>query len=387
MTLTERVARRRDFLDWEFGIFFHFGIRTFYEGHRDWDGRDMPAAGFNPTALDCGQWTRAARDAGARYAILVCKHHDGFANWPTAYSDYSVANSPWKGGAGDVVREFTEACRRDGLKIGLYYSPAERGFTERSGREYDDYFIGQITELLSGYGVIDYLWFDGNGSGGHRYDRERILAAIREMQPEILIFDLWDPDVRWVGNEDGLAPSPHYNTVDFEGSRIFLPAECDCRMRAATWFYSDRDEDTVKSVDELMGIYYYSVGRGANMLLNIGPDRRGLLPDADANRLREFGAELRRRFGTPLARADGAGASCVLPEPALISHVVLTEPLDAPVPVDRFTITVRPRPSAPPLPVYEGRAIGHKAICRFPPVRAAVVEVTAPNLASIAVYP
>ena len=174
------------FLDWELGIFFHFGIRSFFQGSEDWDEKPMPASSFCPDALDCDSWIRTAKEAGARYAILTCKHHDGFANWPTRFSDYSVASSPFRAGKGDVVREFTDACRRGGLKVGLYYSPAQWGGETAcwSGREpserdarYDDYFVGQITELLTGYGRIDYLWFDACGSGNHRYDRERIVSV------------------------------------------------------------------------------------------------------------------------------------------------------------------------------------------------------------------
>ena len=137
-----------EFLDWEFGLFFHFGIRTFHEGHTDWDGKPMPAESFQPSALD-------------------------FANWPSAFTEYSVKNAPWKNGRGDVVREFTDACRKYGLKIGLYYSPAQFGSVKMNAKEYDDYFIAQITELLTNYGRIDYLWFDGCGSEGHNYDTVR----------------------------------------------------------------------------------------------------------------------------------------------------------------------------------------------------------------------
>jgi alpha-L-fucosidase len=156
--------KQLEFLDWEFGAFFHFGIRTFYEGHKDWDMQEMPLSGFLPSALDCNQWMETIKAAGARYAILVCKHHDGFANWPSAYSKYSVAGTPWKNGKGDVVREFTDACRRHGIKTGLYYSPAEFGSKDKTAHDYDEYFINQISELLTGYGKIDYLWFDGCGS-------------------------------------------------------------------------------------------------------------------------------------------------------------------------------------------------------------------------------
>ena len=161
-------------MDWEFGMFFHFGIRSFYPGHDDWDGLPMPASAFNPARLDCGSWVRAAKNAGAKYCIFVTKHHDGFANWPSKYSDYSVAQSPWKGGKGDVVKEFTDACRRYNMKVGLYYSPAQWGGTVRFDHpeEYDDYFENQVSELLTNYGTIDYLWFDGCGSENHEYDKD-----------------------------------------------------------------------------------------------------------------------------------------------------------------------------------------------------------------------
>ena len=161
--MNERIIPAKgqlEFMDWEFGVFFHFGIRSFFLGHRDWDNQPMPASAFNPDQLDCEQWIRTASEAGATYAILVCKHHDGFANWPTKYSDYSVAQTPWKDGKGDVVREYVDACRKYGLKVGLYYSPAQWGgstsFSE--AKEYDDYFIGQISELLTNYGRICLLY-------------------------------------------------------------------------------------------------------------------------------------------------------------------------------------------------------------------------------------
>ena len=202
--------KQLEYLSWEYGMFFHFGIRPFFPGHVDWDGKDMPLEAFDPTELDCDQWIRVAKEAGATYAILTCKHHDGFALWPTKYSYYSVANTPWKNGKGDVVREFVDACRRHGLRVGLYYSPAQWGkyaVPFANAKDYDDYFINQIGELLTNYGKIDYLWFDGCGSEGHEYDRERIVSEIGRMQPEILTFcdPEWTPGVRWVGNEDGYA--------------------------------------------------------------------------------------------------------------------------------------------------------------------------------------
>ena len=359
--------KQLDFLNWEFGVFFHFGIRTFNEGHRDWDLKPMALSSFDPTDLDCEDWIKAVRDAGAKYAVLVCKHHDGFANWPSAYTDYSVKNTPWKQGEGDVVRDFVDACRRYDIKIGLYYSPAQFGSVSMNGKEYDDYFINQIKELLTNYGEIDYLWFDGCGSEGHQYDTRRIIRAIRACQPNILIFNMWDPDTRWVGNERGIADSPNPLFVDFEGEKRFLPAECDCRMRADNWFYSDADEHTVKSVNELMGLYDYSVGRGANLLLNIGPDRRGRLPEADRQALLAFGAAVRKRFSDPIpfeAAAQGNKLTLTT-EYRLVDHVVLSEEITE----DEITsFEIFAYPAGKPICVYRGATIGHKAICRFAPI-------------------
>lgn len=385
------TAGQLEFLDWEFGVFFHFGLRTFYEGHQDWDSRPMEAAAFCPEQLDCDSWIRTIKAAGARYAVLVCKHHDGFANWPSAYSDFSVAHTPWKNGKGDVVKEFTDACRRQGIHIGLYYSPAEAGYTQRTPAEYDDYFIRQIRELLCGYGRIDYLWFDGCGSEGHRYDEKRIIGEIRRCQPDIRIFNMWDPDTRWVGNEAGVASVDNANVVsgvDFSirtrekedlNGRRFLPAECDCMMRWDNWFNSEYDVHTVKSVEELIGLYYHSVGNGANLLLNVSPDRRGLLPETDAARLLEFGEEIRRRFSSPLpgrVTFTGDGVTVELEEEQLINQVVLAEDLTDGEAIEGFAIQVRARRIYEPLCVYRGSRVGHKRVITFPPIRAAEVWVT-----------
>jgi alpha-L-fucosidase len=388
-------AKQLAFQDWEFGLFLHFGIRTFYEGHRDWDGQPMSPARFNPSALDCDQWVVTAQEAGMQYIVLTAKHHDGFANWPSEYTDFSVASSPWKEGKGDVIREYTDACRRHGMKVGLYYSPADASCPVYADPQaYDDYFINQIGELLTGYGEIDLLWFDGCGSSGHAYDWPRIIGEIRRWQPGILIFNMGDPDYRWVGNESGIAPLPTWNTVSElslaidsgdaeaigEGKPIWLPAECDCRLREANWFYSDLDEATVKSVDELMGLYYYSVGRGCNLILNIGPDRRGLLPDKDAARLREFGAEIRRRFSHPLAglndfvEVDG-GWEFTPQGYFLFDHLVVQEDLTQGEHVRRFAVQIFPGHYGNPITVFEGYNIGHKAICQFPAVAARKVRL------------
>ncbi|MFC4811109.1 alpha-L-fucosidase [Paenibacillus sp. GCM10023250] len=407
------TAKQLAFQDWEFGLFLHFGLRTFYEGYADFDERPMTPEAFNPVRLDCEQWIRAAKVAGMTYAVLTAKHHDGFSNWPSKYSRFTVAASPWKDGRGDVVREYVDACRKHGLKAGLYYSPFDGSadFYTQDAKAYDDYFVNQITELLSGYGDIDILWFDGCGSEDHTYDWNRIIGTIRGLQPDILIFNMGDPDFRWIGNEDGIAPVPCWNVADSAdfsiyteekerfGERLWLPAECDVQMRAngKSWFYSDEDEHLVKSVDELMGLYYLSVGRGANLLLNIGPNREGLLPAKDTAHLARFGEEIRRRFGSPLATlADfarqGRQWRYVAAESRLIDHIVLQEDLTDGERALAFTVSIVSAKSRRTVAVYEGRNIGHKAIVRIPAVKAAgvIVEVTSsdgePSLRGLSIH-
>ena len=343
MTNCKPSKQQLAFLDWEFGAFFHFGLRAFYKGYRDWDTRDMDASVFNPEKLDCASWLRTCKAAGMTYAIMTCKHHDGFANWPTAYGDYSVKNTPWKNGKGDVVREFTDACREVGMKVGLYYSPAQRDQSAFDKMDYDDYFIGQITELLTGYGKIDYLWFDGCGSGNHEWDRPRIIRTIRSLQPDILIFGMWDPNTRWVGNEAGIAPLPYTYIVQSQRisvesdehteyeEEMFLPAECDTMMRRGTWFDCEDNEDQIRSLEELMGLYCMSVGHGVNFLLNIGPFEQHALVDA----------------------------------------VILSEDLTEGEGVKKYAVYANDIPySYGEVLVYEGYVIGHKAICTFPAVYA-----------------
>ena len=398
--------RQIDFLDWEFGVFFHFGIRPFYPGHKDWDGEDMPPEKFNPTELDCEQWVKTAKETGATYAILTTKHHDGFALWPSKYSNYSVANTPWKDGKGDVVREYVDACRKYGLKVGLYYSPAQWGKYSvplTNAEEYDNYFISQLGELLTNYGKIDYLWFDGCGSEGHEYDKKRIVAEINRMQPDILTFcdPEWSPGVRWVGNEDGYASlnnplvvsSTDFSELAKEEQKLseatFLPSECDCKIRE-TWFW-DKNENTLKSLDELFGMYEMSVGHGSNFLINIGPDDRGLLPEADTKRILELGERIKAGYGTPCPFSDFEKDGDVytithkvpgkpewkIPTEDLLSNcVMIKEDLTDGQSVESFSVYgYLPEYRHKKILLFEGKTIGHKVLCKFSPMRCSKYEV------------
>lgn len=393
--------KQLDFLNWEFGVFFHFGIRSFYRGHKDWDGKDMPLAAFLPEKFDAFDWTETARKAGAKYVIFTAKHHDGFALWQSAYTEYGVKNTPWKGGKGDAVKEFAEAARKSGLKVGLYYSPAQWGKTAvkfENGKEYDDYFINQITELLTNYGKIDYLWFDGCGSENHEYDKERIVKEIYRLQPNILTFSgaEWHPDVRWIGNEAGYASKFNPLTVksgyfselatqaDVFPEDTCIPAECDCKIRD-TWFYDD-NENTLKPADELFGMYESSVGGGSNFLLNVSPDDRGLLPEADKKRLLELGEKI-AQYSSPVSFSapykDGENAYSIdapcrgkpwekcRENSQLVNRIVLREDLSKGQNAQSFEIYAYPYVyQNRKLLVYKGATIGHKAICHIPAMRA-----------------
>ncbi len=291
-----------------FGVFFHVGVNTFTG--EEWSDGSVPASAFDPDDLDAEEWVRTAHDLGAAYIVLTAKHHDGFCLWPTATTRYSVASSPCRGGQADVVREVSEACARYGVGFGLYLSPWDRNAScYGDPAAYDDFYCTQLEELCTGYGPITELWFDGAGSAGRTYDWERIGAIIARHQPQAMVFNMGPATIRWVGNEDGLAADPCLYVTDsadlnnYDEDVIthdeprFLPPECDVSIRPG-WFWKEHEEP--KSLDHLLTIYERSIGLGANLLLNIPPDRHGRIDLADAQRCRELRAALDQRFGNPL---------------------------------------------------------------------------------------
>ncbi|MDF2989851.1 MAG: Alpha,3/4-fucosidase [Microbacterium sp.] len=328
----------------EFYGFIHFGVNTMTD--REWGlGHEDPAI-FDPASLDAGQWARAMKDAGMRGVILTCKHHDGFALWPSAVSSHTVAASPWRGGRGDLVAEVAAACREHGLKFGVYLSPWDR--TERSygsGEAYDDFFVAQLTELLTGYGEIFSVWFDGaNGEGPNGrtqyYDWDRYYEVVRRLQPDAAI-SVCGPDVRWCGNEAGQTRVDEWSVVprslqDAErtadrsqkvddgafsravrsdendlGSRaallatdeplVWYPAEVNTSIRPG-WFHHPAEDDQVRTPHELFEIYRRSVGGNATFLLNLPPNRDGLLSAPDVASLRELGELIRGLRTRDIAR-------------------------------------------------------------------------------------
>jgi alpha-L-fucosidase len=308
----------------ELAVFIHFGVNTFT--NREWgDGREDPAI-FAPTRLDPRQWARAARAGGFRAVVLTAKHHDGFCLWPSRTTSHTVARSPWRGGAGDVVREFVDACRAEQLRPGLYLSPWDRNNpTYGDSPRYNDLYCEQLTELLTGYGPLAEVWFDGaNGEGPNgrkqEYDWPRVWALVRKLQPEAVMFSDAGPDVRWCGNEHGTGGEPNWSTVDpsavpypgIPGRRtiaalqhgdphgtVWRPAEADTSIRPG-WFYHPAEDTRGMSAAALVDLYDRSVGRNAKLLLNVPPTPAGLLHETDVARLAGFRARLKTVFANDL---------------------------------------------------------------------------------------
>ncbi len=297
--------------DLEIGVLIHFGLNTFT--NKEWGDGTVDPKVFNPTQLDPEQWVEAAQSAGAKYLILVAKHHDGFCLFPNPQTKYSVESSPWKNGKGDLVKDVAEACRKHGLKFGVYLSPWDRHERVYAVNSlYDRFYKAQVEELATRYGPLVEFWLDGAGSEGHVYNFDDYVQTLRTYQPNTLIFAdvgfLKYGDIRWVGNEDGIAPEENWNVVDRLGYLRWRPAECDTPLREAHWFWHPNDEKSLKSLPRLLEIYHQSVGRGAQLVLGLAPDERGLLPDSDVARLREFGDTLRKLYSNNLARKGSAHA-------------------------------------------------------------------------------
>jgi alpha-L-fucosidase len=299
--------------DLAIGVIIHFGTNTFLD--REWgDGTADPSV-FNPSDVDAEQWMRAVKAAGAKYVILVAKHHDGFCLWPSDLTSYSVKSSPWRGGKGDLVREVAQAARKNGLKFGVYLSPWDRHDPRyKDPVAYDTYYLGQLDELASRYGELVEFWMDGAGSDGHTYDFDRIVERLRMWQPNTLVFSDMNlykySDLRWVGNEDGRVTYENWNVIDRTGYLRWRPAEADTPLRKLHWFWHPNDEGSLKSVEELVKNYDQTVGRGAQLLLGIAPDRSGRVPDVDVARLKEFGEAIEKEYGHNLmTEKQGRGAA------------------------------------------------------------------------------
>ena len=445
VVLASKVTPSQRQLEWqnlEFYAFCHFGTNTFL--NREWgDGNASPSS-FNPKKLDADQWVKEIKNAGMRALILTCKHHDGFCLWQSAFTDYSVKNSPFRNGKGDVVKEVSDACKKYGIKFGVYLSPWDRHEkTYGTGKEYNDYFVNQLTELSENYGDIFCFWFDGacgEGKNGKKqvYDWERYFSVIREKQPNAVI-SICGPDVRWCGNEAGKYRSAEWSVVpsgvanqDYtaensqhednstfrkreatdkdlgsreaikgESSFIWYPCETDVSIRPG-WFFHKSQNFRVKSTKHLMDIYFGTVGGNSAFLLNIPPDKNGLLSKYDVKALRKLGNRLREEFPKDLTKGASVSASsengentasnvlsengywqCAdgektpeitieLPNSTLIDKVVLCENIATGQQIENFEIY------ADNIKIFSGETVGAKHICRFKKreVKTVTVKIT-----------
>ena len=407
--------RQLAWFDTEFYAFVHFTVNTYTD--LEWGLGDEDEAIFNPRDLDCDEWVRAVKSAGMKGLVLTAKHHDGFCLWPSAYTEHSVKNSPWKNGRGDVVRECAEACRRGGIKFGVYLSPWDRNCPLYGSPAYNDYYCSQLTELLTGYGELFMVWFDGacgEGPNGRKqdYDFDRYIELIRRYQPGACIFNDHGPDVRWCGNEAGHARRaewavvPHalcfrgerqthgallegdlsylynsdqnigeLNNIMYADSLVFAGSEIDMSIRPG-WFYHVKEEP--HSLERLFGTYLASCGSNACFNLNVPPMPSGRFDPRDIARLEELGRALRSAFGeekrVPAAqeRTDlPGGTQCRfelrLPEKTDVRYVELRENIACGQRIESFCILDGDQT------LYRGFTVGHRKLC---PVRAQTDRLT-----------
>ena len=422
-------------LEWqqmELTAFLHFGINTFTG--REWgDGKENPAL-FNPTDFDAEQWVRSLKEAGFKMAILTAKHHDGFCLWPTKTTGHSVAASPWKDGKGDVVRELRDDCDKYGIKFGVYLSPWDRNAScYGDSPKYNEFFIEQLTELLTNYGEVHEVWFDGaNGEGPNgkkqEYDWTAILSTIRRLQPRAVTAIMGD-DVRWVGNERGLGRETEWSATvltpgtyarceeqnkalgvkatskDLGGRDMLVnakelfwyPSEVDVSIRPG-WFYHQQEDNQVKSLKHLTDIYFKSVGYNSVLLLNIPPDQRGRISDADVNRLKEF-ADYRKEIFADNRVKGGLKAWTARPgdtrvyqlkPKSEINVVMLREDISKGQRMEAFTVEALTADGWKE--IAKGTTVGYKRLIRIPAVEARQLRVKvdacrlAANISEVAAY-
>ena len=417
--MVSRLVPTPQQLEWqqmEFTAFLHFGMNTF-TGNEWGHGTDSPEL-FNPSELDCEQWVKALKDGGFKMALITAKHHDGFCLWPTATTEYSVKNSPWKNGKGDVVRELRDACEKYGMKFGVYLSPWDRNAVSYGDSPaYNKFFIEQLTELLSNYGEVHEVWFDGacgEGPNGKKqeYDWTAILAKIRELQPHAVTAIMGD-DVRWVGNEGGMGRDTEWSATMMApgsythkneamaalgidnmskdlGSRELLakaqeaywyPSEVDVSIRPGWFYHADQDE-RVRSLANLVNIYYRSVGCNSVLLLNIPPDRRGLIHEVDVQRIKELSEYIGKTFannyvenGAQMWKAEvGQSKEYNVKTGAMVNTFLIQEDIAQGQRVEDFLVEVYSNGAWQY--AAEGTTVGYKRLLRFSDCQPEKIRVT-----------
>lgn len=435
--------------------FVHFTTNTFTD--KEWGFGDESESVFNPTAMDVTQWTKTIKAAGLKGLVLTCKHHDGFCLWPSKYTEHSVKNSPYKNGKGNVVDEVEKACRAEGLKFGVYLSPWDRNRADYGSPSYVEYYRNQLKELFAAHKPVFEMWFDGaNGGDGFYggakekrkidgktyYDWATTLKMVREMEPNVIFFSDGGPDIRWCGNESGSVKETNWNTITAdtlyagksgiqellntgsENGTNWVPAEVDVSIRPG-WFYHAKEDSLVKTPEQLFDIYLSSVGRGANLILNIPPDRRGLINEIDVASLQGWKKLIDERFKTNLALNKAAKASSVrgnaaiygagmvvddnketywatndqeksgnleidLGEKKLVSYVLVQEYIKLGQRVKSFAVEIEKDGTWQE--VAQGTTIGYKRILRINPVEAQKIRLVikeskaCPLISNVAVF-
>ena len=417
--MASRLVPTPQQLEWqrmELTAFLHFGVNTFTG--REWgDGTEDPAI-FNPTSLDCEQWVQTLKESGFKMAIITAKHHDGFCLWPTKTTRHSVASSSWKGGKGDVVRELRDACKKYGIKFGVYLSPWDRNAScYGDSPAYNQFFIEQLTELLTNYGEVHEVWFDGaNGEGPNGkkqiYDWDAILKTIRRLQPKAVTAIMGD-DVRWVGNEKGIGRETEWSATaltpgiyprsgeqnkelgifgkakDLGGRDIvaratelfWYPSEVDVSIRPGWFYHADQDKQ-VKSLNHLTDIYFKSVGYNSVLLLNIPPDLRGLINENDVQRLKEFSSYLKKTFARNYVLkgneawhgTSGTVRQYDIQKDALVNAFMIQEDISKGQRIESFLVEAYKDGSW--IHMAEGTTVGYKRLVRFSDTRPERIRVT-----------
>ena len=379
----------------EFYLFMHFGPNTFT--NLEWGKGSEDPNVFNPTAIDCNQWASIAKASGAKGIIITAKHHDGFSLWPSKFSKHTVRESKWMNGKGDVIKMLSEACKKAGIEMGVYISPWDRNHPQYGTEAYNDIYIQTMKELLTGYGNLTELWWDGaNGEGPNGkkqvYDFTRFKDSAMSYQPNILIFSDIGPHIRWVGNENGLINETNWNLLDTAGfkrgegapandtlnrgnfnGKNWIGAEADVSIRKG-WFYHEEEDSTVKSGKTLFNLYLNSVGHGGNLLLNVPPNRKGLIAPQDSAALMDFRKIREAAFKTNLFKSaitknnkneiDITTAALVT-----INSIQLQEQIKFGQRVIRFEIYAGDK-EADMKKIASSTTIGRKKIIQFPSVTA-----------------
>ncbi|MBU6341536.1 MAG: alpha-L-fucosidase [Bacteroidetes bacterium] len=385
-------------LDWHetnFYLFFHFGPNTF--SNREWGQGTETEDLFNPGAIDCEQWARVAKLSGARGVVITAKHHDGFCLWPSRHSKHTVRESKWMDGKGDVLDMLRIACANYYLKLGVYLSPWDRNHPDYGTPHYNDVYAETLTELLTRYGNLFEIWFDGaNGEGPNGkkqvYDFHRFEKIAKTLQPNAVVFSDIGPGCRWAGNENGTigitnwcmldtagftrgagAPTPEVLQSGQENGHLWIPAECDVSIRPG-WFYHPEEDSLVKTPDQLWDIYLKSVGRGANLILNVPPDRQGRIHPKDSLALVRLGQRIYHTFKTNLVKKPEKFTGQVdLSKNTRFNTLMLREDLQYGQSVAEFEVEIQQNGVWKPL--VSGTTVGNKRIFQFPDQTARKIRV------------